>query len=57
MLFYLHSWYWSKAFKWTCFDVDDPGCLVVILQDLMNYEDDELRTCSANLLYAIYKVE
>ena len=40
-----------------CFDVDDPGRLVVILQDLMSYEDDELRICSANLLYAIYKVE
>ena len=39
-----------------CFDVDDPGGLVVILQDLMSYED-ELRICSANLLYAIYKVE
>ena len=40
-----------------CFSVDDPGGLVVILQDLMSYEDDELRICSANLLYAIYKVE
>ena len=39
-----------------CFDVDVPGGLVVILQDLMSYED-ELRICSANLLYAIYKVE
>ena len=39
-----------------CFNVDDPGGLVVILQDLMSYEDDELRICSASLLYAIYKV-
>ena len=40
-----------------CFNVDDPGGLVVILQKLMCYEDEELRICSANLLYAIYKVE
>ena len=39
-----------------CFNVDDSGGLVVILQDLMSYDNDELRICSANLLYAIYKV-
>ena len=39
-----------------CFNVDDPGGLVVTLQDLMSCEDEELRICSANLLYAIYKV-
>ena len=30
-----------------CFNVDDPGGFVVILQDLMSYGDDELRICSA----------
>ena len=49
--------FFERRGDYKCFSVDDPGGLVVILQDLMSYEDDELRICSANLLYAIYKVE
>ena len=44
--------------RYSCFDVrkDEGKRLVEVLQDLMNYEDDELRVCSAKLLFDIYKV-
>ena len=44
--------------RYSCFDVrkDEGKRLVEVLQDLMKYEDDELRVCSAKLLFDIYKV-
>ena len=53
----LRFFFTTQNDDYKCFNIDDPEGLVVILQDLMCYEDDELRICSANLLYAIYKVE
>ena len=44
--------------RYSCFDVrkDEGKRLVEVLQDLMKYEDDELRVCSAKLLFDVYKV-
>ena len=44
--------------RYSCFDVrkDEGKRLVDVLQDLMKYEDDELRVCSTKLLLDIYKV-
>ena len=44
--------------RYSCFDVrrDEGKRLVEVLQDLMKYEDDELRVRSAKLLFDIYKV-
>ena len=44
--------------RYSCFDVrkDEGKRLVEVLQDLMKYEDDELRVCSTKLLFDIYKV-